>query len=130
MHNRNQDLPLESQLSINLASESLHEAERVMKIKFDFTIKTSGTTVSLFLFKPSSPTQGEYVKLKVVDGKRVGESELSPGSYGYILNVRAGKPKSDWLLAMKRADAPKALERKGSLDGHGDGGRVGEFAFS
>jgi len=101
-----------------------------MKETIAFSVSTTGTEATLFLFNPMSPTKGEWVKLKRdAEGKWKGEFDLNPGTYGYSLNIRAGKPKSAWTLSIQRS-GKQPLQRKGALNDTGDGGRVGEFTFA
>ncbi len=102
-----------------------------MKEKLSYAVKTSGTAVTLFIFAPSKPQNGEWVKLKrdPADGKWTGEHKVSLGANGYTLTIRAGRPGSDWRMSIQRT-GKQPLQRTGALDGRGDGGRVGEISFS
>lgn len=102
-----------------------------MKEKLTFVVKTSGTTVTLFIFNPTALTDGERVKLKrdPATGNWTGAHELNPGTHGYSLVIRAGKPRSDWSMSIQRV-GKQPLQRTGSLNAKGDGGRVGEISFA
>jgi hypothetical protein len=96
--------------------------------KLMFTIKATGAEVTLFILDPEPPHQGGCVPLEREDSTWVGEKELDPGVYGYILHIRAGLPSSQWSLSIQRGSNPP-LQRKGQLNDQGSGGRIAEITL-
>ncbi len=89
-----------------------------------FKITSTAALRSLHVAPAATPTAGQFVPL-IADGSGVvGEIDLVPGAYVYLLVLQGGQPGSAWGMSIRRENNTP-VPRAGVLDGNGDGGDVG-----
>ena len=95
--------------------------------KISFLVETDALIRSLHV----APAGGDATRVPLVedaDGNSTGSVDVAPGSYDFMLVLRAGTPEGEYKLTLRR-DALDPVERPGVLDGIGNGGDVGTFSF-
>jgi hypothetical protein len=89
-----------------------------------FKIRSNAALQTLHVAPSAAPTDGDFVPLVPDQAGMVGEIDLDPGSYTYLLVLRAGQPGSPWGMSIQRENN-QPVPRSGNLNEDGDGGDVG-----
>jgi hypothetical protein len=97
--------------------------------KVTFTIASNAALQTIFVLPVSAPNTGQFVTLKKKDGKRTGSIELGTGRHQYLLRLEGGAPESKYTLTIQR-EGREPLERTGTLDDEGNGGRIGQITIT
>lgn len=97
--------------------------------KVTFTVKSDATLQTVFVLPAADPSKGQFVTLKKKDGTRTGGIDLTEGKHHYLLRLEAGAPEGKWTLTLQR-EGRQPLDRKGNLDGDGNGGEIGQITIA